>query len=251
MNGLSDLVDAWRQTFHASLTLAGELSPTDLAERTGCPLWTVGDIYTHLIDAETGVLADPVAGPPPVRATRPDPDRPLVDRMRDVYALRSEQMSGLTVPAEGAEPTGARQASERRLRMRVLDCWVHEQDIRVAVGRPGNLESPAGRMVHVMFRESLPHTIAGRSGAPEGSRIRFEVVAGPLPFASDILVSAGGLGRQIEADPAATPDASVRTDGITFVQLCGGRTLSGSAELRLGGDVDLARRVTTAIAVTP
>ena len=250
MSGIADLADAWRQTFHASLVLAGELSPAELARQTGCPLWTVEDVYVHLVDAETGVLADPVAGPPPAGVGGLDPARPLVDRMREVYVLRSDQMAGLTVPVEGAEPTEAQQASERRLRMRVLDCWVHEQDIRVAVGRPGNLESPAGRMVHVMFRESLPHTIAGRSGAPEGTRIRFEV-RGPLPFTSDILVGAGGRGRQVDADPAVDPDASVGTDGITFVQLCSGRTLSGSAHLRLGGDVELARRVTTAVAVTP
>ena len=31
----------------------------------------------------------------------------------------------------------------RFMRVRIFDCWMHEQDIRRAVGRPGHVEGPA------------------------------------------------------------------------------------------------------------
>jgi hypothetical protein len=51
------------------------------------------------------------------------------------------------------------------LMVRVFDLWVHEQDIREAVGRPGNLASPGSAIVRELFLLA-ERVLAGLNVAP-------------------------------------------------------------------------------------
>jgi uncharacterized protein (TIGR03083 family) len=248
---MEDLSETWRQSFHACLELAQTLHADDWDQPTGCPRWTVRDIYVHLAEGEAAALGDPQPLP------RPATPAALVSRLLELaqrHAARHGQFArqGRSARSEaGTQPAAFdAEAVRRLLTLRALDCWVHEQDIRIAVGRPGNLDSPGGRLVHRMFRESLPYSVGMRAGLPNGTLVRF-IVDGPLEFDTDILVE-DRRGRQLAAvDRNATPTTLVATDWLTFVQLCAGRTLPADAPVRLGGDVRLAHQVTAALAVTP
>jgi uncharacterized protein (TIGR03083 family) len=239
MNEIAEYAHAWRHSFHACLDLTRTLSDNDWEEPTGCPVWTVWDVYCHLVESEGESLGDAVLAQPPATPVA------LTTRMRTLYERRSAQLTGWAEQSGGVAAGIVRDA-----RMRVVDCWIHEQDIRIAVNRPGNLDSPGARLVHMLFQASLPYSLARRAGLDVGARVRFRV-DGPLPIRTDVVMGADGRGRPVAIDSDQDPAATIATDWPTFVQLCSGRVLHRRSRLELSGDPELSRRVVAALAFTP
>lgn len=133
------------------------------------------------------------------------------------------------------------------LRNRPLDVWMHEQDVRRALGTPGNLDSaPAFHSVdHLM--QSLPFVVAKRAQAPVGSVARVEV-EGHEPYV--VVVGDDGRGRRgTPDDGGATVTLSMARE--TFVLLAGGRRAAAAGDVRVTGDAALGERVLASMAVTP
>ena len=64
---------------------------------------------------------------------------------------------------------------DRLLRNRPLDVWMHEQDVRRAVGRPGGLDGPAAAHVVDYLSESLGYVLAKKVGAAPGTTVLLAV----------------------------------------------------------------------------
>ena len=89
------------------------------------------------------------------------------------------------------------------LRNRPLDVWMHEQDVRRAVGMPGGMDSPAAKHTADYLAESLGlRARRSGSGAPAGTTVVLEI-AGSDPFA--FTVNENGRGERL-------PDAPGRPD---------------------------------------
>ena len=72
------------------------------------------------------------------------------------------------------------------LRNRPLDVWMHEQDVRRAVDRPGNLDGPAAVHTADYLAESLGFVLGKRVGAPAGTTAVLEIDGhAPYGFAVD------------------------------------------------------------------
>ncbi len=117
-------------------------------------------MVSHLIGVESLLLGLPA--PPPVQAAhvrnplgagiegwvaqrRGRSPAEVLDEFRRVTAARLaalDAMSDEQWEAVGPSPAGEVPYREF-MEIRVMDNWVHEQDIRRAVGRPGHLEGPA------------------------------------------------------------------------------------------------------------
>ncbi|WP_412541118.1 maleylpyruvate isomerase family mycothiol-dependent enzyme [Longispora sp. K20-0274] len=256
--------DAWRHTFGASLQLAHQFSPADWDRGTDCPAWTVRDIVAHLIGAELWTMGDrPEYELPDLEHVRKDFDRwtevhvvqrrevptaDLLAEFQEVYDRRSAHLDTLDGAADTPTPWGFAAPVDQAVSTRVLDCWVHEQDLRRAVGRPGNLDSPAARVVRATLLHALPRLVAREAGAEPGQVVRFEVT-GQLPFDTDIAVDADGLGVARAATGRAS--AVLNTSWETFVRLCCGRVPANRAPVTYTGNVDLGLRVARALVVTP
>ena len=76
----------------------------------------------------------------------------------------------------------------RFMRIRVMDQWFHEQDVREAVGRPGHLDglAPEATLAEVAAVARLRGRQEGRA-CPKGSSVRF-VLTGPVSGAVDVEV---------------------------------------------------------------
>ena len=70
------------------------------------------------------------------------------------------------------------------LRNRPLDVWMHEQDVRRAVGRPGGLDTAAARHTADYLAESLGYVLGKKVGAPAGTSLVLDM-EGSAPFAFD------------------------------------------------------------------
>ena len=80
--------------------------------------------------------------------------------------------------AEMQTPVGPAPRSEF-ISIRIMDAWVHEQDIRRAVNRPGHYDSPAA--AHALNRviRAMPFVAARRAQAPDGATVVIDISGPP------------------------------------------------------------------------
>ncbi len=133
------------------------------------------------------------------------------------------------------------------LRNRPLDVWMHEQDVRRAVGRPGGLDTAPAQHTADYLIEGMGMVLAKRAGAAPGSTLVVEV-EGSAPAAFGI--SDTGRGAQM-GDVPSDPTVRLRMDRETFVVLAGGRRTADAESVGIEGDADLAGRILAGMAITP
>lgn len=255
---------AYEQTVRSILALAGTLGEADWARPTECPGWTVKDQFAHLAGVERALLGDPrpevevpefdhirnefgrtmEAG---VHARRPAPGPDVAAELADALERRLVQIPALDPDRIVWCPDGRDGPYSRFMKFRALDCWTHEQDVRRAVGRPGNLDAPAARCFWELLSPALPRVVARDAGAEPGQSALFEI-SGPPDFRAGVEVDGEGRGRL--AEPAA-PTAVLSMDWESYVRLAAGRCGPDAVKVAVTGDADLAARVLAAMAVTP
>jgi uncharacterized protein (TIGR03083 family) len=233
-----------------------------------CPGWTVRDVLSHLIGIERSLLGDPSPAPLDelpshvaneigarneawVVARRDLPGRAVLDEFRDVTARRLEDLRAspsARFDEIGPSPVGLVPYREF-MRVRVMDCWVHEQDMRVATGRPGHESGPAAQLSLERLTSAMPFVVGKQAGAPEGSSVRFEL-RGAMPRRIDVVVRDGRASTvaELEGEPTAVLDMGVEA----FWRLTCGRVDGQSARVAglvvVDGEIELAYRVLDAMA---
>ena len=250
--------------------VGGDLGEDEWELPTGCPGWSVKDQFSHVIGTERMLLGleappheDPRAGYVRndigafnerwVAAYRP---RPGAEVLADFLAVTAERLG--TLKAMGDDDFAAPSMTPLGpgtyldfMTVRLFDCWVHEQDVRRAVGRPGHLSGPVAESSLAMIQGSLPRTVGKLAGAPEGAVVAF-TLDGPLAREWAIGVE-GGRGRILDAVPAEAT-ATVQTDLDALVALACGRWDADSAlaegRITLQGDPALGKAVVSNLAFT-
>jgi uncharacterized protein (TIGR03083 family) len=126
------------------------------------------------------------------------------------------------------------------LHLRVMDAWVHEQDIRRALGKPGNEVSGAAAHSLGRFVRSLPMVVAKRAKAPDGSVVTVQVT-GPVTRTLHVATTAG----KAALVDAAAATCTISLDSNTYVALCCGRQFfaPGDPRVTISGDTALGERV--------
>jgi uncharacterized protein (TIGR03083 family) len=133
------------------------------------------------------------------------------------------------------------------LRNRPLDVWMHEQDVRRAVGRPGHLDTAPAQHTADYLIEGMGLVLAKRAAAPPGSTLVVHVEGSA---SAAFGVSDSGRGGALEELPA-DPTVRLRLDREAFVLLAGGRRRADGVSLLVEGDAELAERILAGIAITP
>jgi uncharacterized protein (TIGR03083 family) len=249
-------VAAWRQTVAAVLELAGSFAEAEWAAATEGPGWTVRDVYAHLVGGELWMAAGhflpaeglaAIAGLP-VAARRGLAGEAVLAELRAAVALRELQLTGN--PPDGDVPTktafGMPVTVGTLLAHRAFDWWTHEQDVRRAVGRPGNLGSAAARLSSAILTESLPYVVAKRAGAAPGSVVRF-AVTGEVPFERTVVIDGNGRGAFGDGEPTTT----IVVGWEVYARLASGRIRAADADVRVEGDGTVAERILARFAITP
>lgn len=255
---------AFEQTVRSTLALAGTLTEADWERPTECPGWTVKDQFAHLAGVERDLLGDP--GPDvelpefehvrndfgryleiAVHARRSVPGPDVAAELAEVLERRLVQLPGLDPDKTVMCPDGKEGPYSRLMKFRAMDCWTHEQDVRRAVGRPGNLDAPAAHCFWELMSHGLPFIVARSAKAAPGLSVRF-TISGPPGFRAAVTVDENGRGHR--SDPE-TPTAELAMDWETYVRLTAGRCTPAAVSVQTKGDGDLAARVLAAMAITP
>jgi uncharacterized protein (TIGR03083 family) len=263
MSDLDRIVDAWDQTMRACVALGEPLTAEEWGRPTECPEWTVKDIYAHLVGGEVWMAE---GHPPPAQGLARIADEPVRERrehsgprvlaeLRDVLTKRTQQIRDTPPDPDAPTMTAYLQPVTVGIlyRMRAFDAWVHEQDIRRALDRPGNLDTPAAEISRSIFVAALPRVVAKLAGAPPGARVRLSVT-GPVAFDQTITVDEhrrAHLADLAAAEPSEAPTVALHTDWETFSRLAAGRIPPPTAPVEITGDAALGARILANLAVTP
>jgi uncharacterized protein (TIGR03083 family) len=148
-------------------------------------------------------------------------------------------------------PYGSELTLEESMRRHAFDVWVHEQDLRTALGRPGNLDSPGAHIARDYLLAELPAVVAEKADAPRSSAVVFDV-HGPIEFLRTIRVDIQGRGS-LETAPALGPAATLTLDWETYVRLACGRVTPEQVadRVKAEGEPQLTAAILRNFAVTP
>ncbi|WAX79178.1 maleylpyruvate isomerase family mycothiol-dependent enzyme [Streptomyces sp. KMM 9044] len=268
---LQPYADAWNHSVEAISELVQPLVEADWNRRTPCPGWSVRDVVSHVIGLDTEMLGDPR----PIHTLPRDLFHVTNDRQRYaeiqvdvrrhhtapemtseleyVVIRRSRQLRnesrepGRTVRG----PLGSELTLEESMLRHAFDVWVHEQDLRTALGRPGNLDSPGAHIARDVLLAELPRVVAEKAQAPRSSAVVIDV-HGPVEFLRTVRVDIQGRGT-LETAPALGPAVTLVLDWETYVRLACGRVTPDamSGRVKTEGDPDLAAAILRHFAVTP
>ncbi|MFE7562649.1 maleylpyruvate isomerase family mycothiol-dependent enzyme [Kitasatospora sp. NPDC057500] len=262
--------EAWTQSIEAISELVTPLPEGSWNRATECPGWSVRDIVSHVIAVESELLGDPRpihSLPRDLRHVTTDAARYLelpVDKRRCHTALEMTSELEYTIirrsralrnakqmPNEPVRWPAGQQSRDvpyhQLLRLRAFDVWVHEQDLRRALGTPGNLDSPAALITRDVLLEGLPKAVAHQAGAPAGTALVIDVT-GPVEFLRTVRVDSAGRGT-VDESISLAPDVQLTLDWETYVRLACGR--GRPDRVTVDGDRELADRVLANFSVTP
>ena len=263
---LSGYVDVWWGSVRSFTDLLDDLADDDWGRPTDLPGWDVHACAAHTAHLEAVLAGEPEEAPSAdptdgasslismyteqgVVARQDRTPAELVEEIRRAATARYARLLS-DPPTDGrAKPTpifsGVGWDWQTLLRNRPLDVWMHEQDVRRAVDRPGGLDSPAAVHVVDYLSESLGYVLAKRAGAPAGTTLVLSV-EGHEPVA--FVVDESGRGRRLDDVPTA-PTVGLAMDRESFIVAAGGRR--EPTHVVVTGDGELAQRVLGRLAVTP
>lgn len=265
---LSELIETWRSAIAEFVALVRDVPEDQWHLPTDLEGWSVKDNAAHTAHLE-GVLAGT-----PEETVEVD-EAPHIKGFMNIYteqgvvARRDRDMAAIADEIEQAAearyaellanpPTDGSAAPARTpggipwdnntlLSNRPLDVWMHEQDIRRAIGRPGGYDSPAARHAIAKFGGALPMVVGKRVSPPIGTVVRLDV---PQAGAS-WTVAIGDDGRAAFTETAETPTVQIVLSAEDFVVLAGGRRTLEQTSPTITGDEDLGKAILSSFSVTP
>ena len=264
---LAGYVEIWWQAVNDLLDLLEQVPEEEWATPTDLPGWDVRACVAHTAHLEGILAGNPeetadVGEPPHVTGfmglyteigvvNRRDASADaLIKELREVVTKRHTALLA-DPPTDGdAKPElifgGVPWTWRTLLRNRPLDVWMHEQDVRRAVARPGNLDGVAAKHTADYLAESLGYVLGKKVGAPAGTSLVLDM-AGSAPFGFEI--DASGRGRRVTPPPE--PTVTLHMDRESFIRLAGGRCDAEPGHVTVDGDQALGARVLASLATTP
>ncbi len=265
---LSGYVGLWWEAIDEFTTLLEELDKADWTRPTDLAGWDVQAIAAHIAHLESVLAGGPeeavdVGSPEHVTglmglyteqgvvARRDRTPDELIREIRESTTKRHTEL--LADPPDDATAVperifgGIGWGWERLLRNRVVDVWMHEQDVRRAVGRPGNLDSGPAKHTADDLLESFGVVVGKRVAPPAGTCAVLAVAGSPTRA---VEVNESGRAVTLPVAPAE-PDVVLEMGREAFIVIAGGRRWPDDEAVTVEGDAELGRKILDAMAVTP
>ncbi len=257
------VLDLMERVWRSIDSLCSPLNEAQWKTATDCPGWSVQDQVSHIAGAESGILGNPRPDHMPQDTSYVQNDvgqsnevvvdyrrswtgQEVLDEFRQLTNERLSFLKGLTEEGFNAEtetPLGPGTITDH-LRIRIMDAWVHEQDIRRALNIPGELDGPVAAHSVGRFTRAMPFVVARKAQAPDGTTVVFNITG---PVGRVISVGVGGnRGSELETEPAS-PMVTITADVETFTCLSCGRWAPSDAltsrRITITGDTTLGQTI--------
>jgi uncharacterized protein (TIGR03083 family) len=256
-------IDTLEATFLSLSNLGRQLSEEQWKLPTDCPGWSVQDNLSHLVGIEVALSGGkPTSHKSPkfdyiknaigehneneIDVRRSQSGAQVLEEWNSVSSNRITQLRAADdayFETPMMMPTGPGTLGDF-LGIRILDCWVHEQDMRRATGIAGNEGGPAAEHTIDRLTRTLPIVVGKRAATPEGASVVF-VITGSVQRNIPITVISGRA--TIVTAPPAEVLCTVQLDSNAFTALATGRQTADQLanRLQISGDNDLGQRVVT------
>ena len=266
---LQPYIDNWRVMVAANVALLRSLEVDDWAKPTDLPGWNVRYIAAHLAHLESEFAGNPqaqvdVPEAPHIKSpmsvfTESGPlvradwtTDAIIDELESSAAKRHDALRAM-MPLDPTAPGDGFAAVvgwdwETLLSNRVVDQWMHQQDIRRAVDRPGGLAGAGGAHALAVFSRGIPYVVGKRIAPPPGTTVVLDII-GDHPATLAAAVGEDGRAARLDAAPAE-PTVRIGMDFETFIVLSGGRRTPERVTATISGDTGLGNAVLANLAVT-
>lgn len=255
----TDTIDALAQCWQSISALGASLDEAAWKTSTDLPAWTVQDNLSHLIGiermleglprtehraADLSHTKNPIgeANEHEVDVRRSLAGSDVLAEWNEIVAtrlhtLRTADDDYFAAPA--MTPTGPGTVADF-LHIRVLDCWVHEQDMRRAVAKPGNLSGPAAELTIDRLLRTIPIVVGKRAATPEGGAVVIDITGG---VTRHLVCEVTGGRAALVAAPTNPPLCTITLDTEAFLVLATGRRRSDDVQASVQGDSSLGAAV--------
>jgi uncharacterized protein (TIGR03083 family) len=259
----SDVLSGLFGTWDSLDQLLTGLSEQQWRTPTPLPGWCVHDVVAHIIGTESVLqgLSAPdadvdvsalghvrndvgIANERWVRHLSTESGAELPERFRSITVDRRKRLTDMSVDdwnAPTLTPVGP-ESYGRFMRVRLFDCWMHEQDIRDGLGRPSSdaeLSGLAGRLALDEIAATMGYVVGKLGQAPGGSRVAIELTG---PLTRTIRVDVDGRAQVVDDFGGSDPTSTIRLDGLLFTRLAGGRT-DDATGVEFSGDTEVGARI--------
>ena len=237
---------------------------------TDCPGWSVQDQMSHIAALESKLAGGPALDhTPPESSNVKNPQgatneadvdyrrswsgSEVLQEFNEVTAKRREMLKVITeeeLAADTPNPTGRGTVADS-MYIRVFDAWVHEQDIRRAVGVSGNFEGPVAENSMNRMTGVIPFVVGRKASAPDGTTAVFQIT-GPSGLTLPIGVSDGRASRLDSAPDESTVTLEMTSE--TFLRLCAGRVDPDEAlksDVKIAGNLRLGEAIVGQMTFVP
>lgn len=262
---LDDPIMVWKSAVSDLISVTEDLTPEQWRSATPCPGWTVADVVAHISDLDGYFLGDERPSRQPDWESLPHVTTPagqfteigvdfrrgrtgdeLIAELRDVTTRRAVQLADADL-SETVEWFFGQRTVEQLMRIRSFDIWLHEQDIRDALDRPGGEDTDAAHMAAARMLEVLPMLFVKGASATNGQSLQL-ILTGPGVSGTWGIVVDGG--RAHFAD-VVSPTVTITMSWPLFARRCGGRISVSEVDTGVVGDQGLGQRFLEALAFTP
>ena len=255
----TDTINALEQCWLSLSEFGVSLTEAEWKTSTDLPGWSVQDNLSHLIGVERvmqglaatehrGPAADYIRNPigeaneHEVDVRRSASGAEVLGEWNDIVATRLHTLhtaddAYFAQPA--VTPIGPGTLADF-LNMRVLDCWLHEQDMRRATGHAGNLSGPAAEHTVDRLIRTIPIVVGKRAATPEGKAVAINITGG---VERHLICQVQNGRASVVGEASVPPLATIGLSTESFIVLAAGRRTSDRVDATTTGDQELAQRV--------
>ena len=186
------LLNLQKSVWQSLEDLCAGLNVDEWNTSTDCPTWTVKDCIAHLIGIEHRLLGRDVPNVDlrdtshlrndqgfknevDVVSRRSNTVEELMQEFRNVNSERLIILESQSDFGSAAESPIGQGSVADQVSVRLFDCWIHEQDIRRAIGKQGNLSGPVAEHSFQRIANVMPYVFGKKVNAPEGSSVKFKI----------------------------------------------------------------------------
>ena len=251
------------ETWDSVGVLMESLSSEEWLLPSDCPGWTVKDCFSHLIGIESRLLGRQISeftlesedllyvrndlgikNQIDVVLRRSVSSENLIKEYMSVTSARLDMLKhGYSMTDKRESPDGRVVDGRELISVRILDSWVHEQDIRRATGKIGNLTGDSAAHVFDRLYKTLPFILGKRVKLADGSTAKF-IFQGDD---SEIISFGSHAGRARKIENPDNPSVELIMDHEIYLLLSCGRISPDNAvisdRVEIIGDQDLGSSI--------
>jgi uncharacterized protein (TIGR03083 family) len=263
-----EVVDLLHQEFAAVAELGAGLTDEQWATPTCLPGWTVKDCLVHMGGTEALLLGEPQpdvdvdhlphvrneigkGGERWVQSRRECSGAEDLAWFRDLTDRRLAALDAMTqadFDAPSWTPAGPDETYGRFMRIRHFDCFMHEHDMRGALGLPDRADPRHVASAITEPATALGYIVGKRAALPQGTTVRIALTG---PVDTTWFVAVDDRARVVDALDAE-PTVALELPAMRFLRLTGGRQDASTVpdDVVVRGDAALAQQLVANLAFT-